>query len=107
MYIYILLLLMYCIISIYLRSLKHHNIRTLMGYSEEIRENVADSVDLQVPPEANSILGLFGTWLFDAAVNECPQFEMGRAQALGTLSRIFCERTNRRLVMNYYYFHML
>ena len=77
---------------------KHQFIRLHKHLSVDIRATKGESVDSQVPPEANSILKIFGAWLFDAAVNDTPMFEMGRAQALGALSRIFCDRTNRRYV---------
>ncbi|KAJ3343028.1 hypothetical protein HDU93_000198 [Gonapodya sp. JEL0774] len=46
-------------------------------------------------PDGNTLLGMFGAWLFKAARREEPEYEAGRADALAILCRIFC-RPQRR-----------
>ena len=47
-------------------------------------------------PEGNTILHMFGPWLFEASAKSDSRFEEGRAIALGALCRIFCTRQRLR-----------
>ncbi|KAI9348773.1 hypothetical protein DFJ73DRAFT_428613 [Zopfochytrium polystomum] len=42
-----------------------------------------------IRPDGNSILTLFGPWLFQASGRHSPEFEDGKAEAVATLCRIF------------------
>ena len=63
------------------------NTTTIVGEDRPGRQ-----VDCHWAPDVNNILSLFGTWLFDGASNCNNCFQSGRAEALATLSRLFCNR---------------
>ena len=42
------------------------------------------------PPSINTILDIFGPWLFDAALHTTFGYESGRALAIATIGNIFC-----------------
>lgn len=46
-------------------------------------------------PDGNTILHLFGQWLFDAVSEAHPDYVDGRAQAFGVLCRILCKPQHR------------
>jgi len=46
-------------------------------------------------PSGNTLLDLFGKWLFEAASRTGSEFAEGRAQSLGVLCRIFSKMQNR------------
>jgi hypothetical protein len=45
---------------------------------------------------------MLGSWLFDAAFKPMADYEEGRATALGTLCRIFCNRQRRQPFLDTY-----
>ncbi|KAJ3009267.1 hypothetical protein HKX48_008074 [Thoreauomyces humboldtii] len=46
-------------------------------------------------PDGNTILHMFGGWLFEATIKTAPEFADGKAEALGILCRIFCQPQRR------------
>jgi RALGAPB N-terminal domain/Rap/ran-GAP len=53
------------------------------------------STGTSLPPNGESILQVFGMWLYDLSLNSCSGFEQGRACALGALCRIFTMQDGR------------
>eukprot|EP00762_Andalucia_godoyi_P004164 ANDGO_06351.mRNA.1 putative Rho GTPase-activating protein CG5521 len=45
------------------------------------------------PPHTNTVLQIFGSWLFEAALLSKEEHRQGRAVAMGCLCRLFCRNT--------------
>ena len=50
---------------------------------------------IATPPSTNTILDIYGAWLFDAAIQKKEGYEAGRALALECLGLIFCTPSRR------------
>lgn len=50
----------------------------------------------KLPPDGNTILDLYGRWLFDTCVMDGAEFSEGRAEAFGILCRIFSQQQKRQ-----------
>jgi hypothetical protein len=61
----------------------------LLQTFQEIHEKFINRKNTVPIPRVNSILYIFGTWLFEYANNELNYCELGRAVAVGALCRIF------------------
>ncbi|KAI8809231.1 hypothetical protein BJ742DRAFT_677009, partial [Cladochytrium replicatum] len=46
-------------------------------------------------PDGNTILHMFGAWLFEATTMKSPEYDEGKSQAYGVLCRIFCQPQRR------------
>ncbi|RKO93932.1 hypothetical protein BDK51DRAFT_11033, partial [Blyttiomyces helicus] len=53
-------------------------------------------------PDGNTLLHMFGGWLFEAGAKKEPEFEEGKSEALGILCQIFCQPQRRQKFLRTY-----
>ncbi|KAJ3248449.1 hypothetical protein HDU78_000611 [Chytriomyces hyalinus] len=53
-------------------------------------------------PEGNTLLHMFGAWLFEAVTRKSPEYEDGISEAYAILCRIFCQRQRRKQFLQTY-----
>ncbi|KAI8996097.1 hypothetical protein BC832DRAFT_567895 [Gaertneriomyces semiglobifer] len=63
----------------------------MVGYDAEPLDEIACGV-----PDGNTILYMFGGWLFESALKVGPEYAVGKAEALGVLCRIFSQPQRRK-----------
>ncbi|KAI9033672.1 hypothetical protein CLU79DRAFT_724841 [Phycomyces nitens] len=69
------------------------------------RHNRVASADVQMPPSGNTLLNMFGTWLFDVCSKTSqndPESHRGFAEAFATLCKIFCRPQPRQPFLRTY-----
>mmetsp|Transcript_21996 Transcript_21996/g.32691 ORF Transcript_21996/g.32691 Transcript_21996/m.32691 type:complete len:1192 (-) Transcript_21996:26-3601(-) len=96
-----------------INSIQHPNIflTAVTGVNHVVGKYIGvQAVKNLLPPNGNTILHIFGEWLFEAVQRNRPSFEEGTALALKILSCIFIERVRTTIFLPIYlarFYHCL
>lgn len=59
--------------------------------SKNERMSCVYTLSRRSPPDINAILRIVGPWLFDAGLNDAPDYIAGRSQAIRVLGKLICQ----------------